>query len=76
VRLLANFGAGTNHIDLEAARAHGIQVSNTPGVLTEDTADLTMLLILAAARRAREGERELREGRGPGGVRRTCWGRA
>lgn len=62
VRLLANFGAGTNHIDLEAARRQGIVVTNTPGVLTDDTADLTMLLILAAARRAREGERELQSG--------------
>lgn len=62
VRLLANFGAGTNHIDLEAARRLGIVVTNTPGVLTDDTADLTMLLILATARRAREGERELRAG--------------
>jgi glyoxylate reductase len=66
VRLLANFGAGTNHIDLVAARERGIMVSNTPGVLTEDTADLTMLLILAAARRAREGARELAEGRWTG----------
>ncbi|MEO6444296.1 MAG: D-glycerate dehydrogenase [Gemmatimonadaceae bacterium] len=59
--LLANFGAGVDHIDLAAAREAGIAVSNTPGVLTEDTADLTMLLILAAARRAGEGTRELRE---------------
>lgn len=66
VRLLANFGAGTNHIDLDAARARGIAVTNTPGVLTEDTADLTMLLILAAARRAREGARELDDGRWTG----------
>ncbi len=65
-RLLANFGAGTNHIDLDAARAAGIVVTNTPGVLTEDTADLTILLILAAARRAREGADELREGRWTG----------
>jgi len=62
VRLLANFGAGTNHIDLEAARAAGVEVTNTPGVLTDDTADLTMLLILAACRRAREGEAELAAG--------------
>lgn len=62
VRLLANFGAGTNHIDLTAAREGGLAVSNTPGVLTDDTADLTMLLILAIARRVREGDRELREG--------------
>ena len=62
LRLLANFGAGTNHIDLEAAQELGIMVTNTPGVLTDDTADLTMLLILAAARRAREGVDELRSG--------------
>lgn len=61
VRLLANFGAGTNHIDLEAARDAGIVVTSTPGVLTDDTADLTLLLILASARRAREGDRELRD---------------
>lgn len=66
VRLLANFGAGTNHIDLESARRLGIVVTNTPGVLTDDTADLTMLLILAAARRAREGEDELRAARWTG----------
>ena len=66
VRLLANFGVGFNHIDLAAARAAGITVTNTPGVLTEDTADLTMLLILAVARRANEGERELRAGKWTG----------
>ena len=66
VRLLANFGVGFNHIDLGAAREAGIMVTNTPGVLTEDTADLTMLLILAIARRASEGERELRAGRWTG----------
>lgn len=65
-RLLANFGAGTNHIDLEAAREAGIVVTNTPGVLTEDTADLTILLVLAAARRAREGADEVRESRWTG----------
>ncbi len=58
-RLLANFSVGFNHIDLAAARDAGIQVSNTPGALTEDTADLTLLLILAAARRASEGVAEL-----------------
>ncbi|MCC6927464.1 MAG: D-glycerate dehydrogenase [Gemmatimonadaceae bacterium] len=61
-RLLANFGAGTNHIDLTAARQAGLAVTNTPGVLTDDTADLTMLLILAVARRVREGDGELRAG--------------
>lgn len=65
-RLLANFGVGFDHIDLTAAQAAGIAVTNTPGVLTEDTADLTMLLILAVARRASEGERELRAGRWTG----------
>ena len=60
--MLANFGVGVNHIDLDAARDAGLQVTNTPGVLTEDTADLTMLLILAVARRAFEGDRELRAG--------------
>jgi len=66
VRLLANFGVGFNHIDLGAAREQGIAVTNTPGVLTEDTADHTMLLILSVARRASEGERELRSGRWTG----------
>jgi lactate dehydrogenase-like 2-hydroxyacid dehydrogenase len=66
VKLLANFGVGFNHIDLAAAREAGIRVTNTPGVLTEDTADLTMLLLLAIARRAGEGERELRAGRWTG----------
>lgn len=66
VRLLANFGVGFNHIDLATAREHGIVVTNTPGVLTEDTADHTMLLMLAVARRAGEGERELRAGRWTG----------
>jgi lactate dehydrogenase-like 2-hydroxyacid dehydrogenase len=62
-RLLANFGVGFNHIDIGAARAAGIAVSNTPGVLTEATADLTIALMLAVARRIGEGERLLRAGR-------------
>jgi glyoxylate reductase len=61
--LIANFGAGTDNIDLEAARARGISVTNTPGVLTEDTADLVMALILTGMRRLGEGERNLRSGR-------------
>jgi lactate dehydrogenase-like 2-hydroxyacid dehydrogenase len=64
--ILANFGAGVDHIDLAAARAHDITVTNTPGVLTEDTADLAMMLILATLRRGGEGERELRGGRWTG----------
>lgn len=62
VRLLANYGVGFNHIDIEAARRAGIVVTNTPGVLTDDTADLAMALVLMAARRLGEGERELRSG--------------
>jgi len=61
-RLLANFGVGLDHIDLEAARRHGIAVTNTPGVLTDCTADLAMTLLLMAARRAGEGERQVRAG--------------
>jgi lactate dehydrogenase-like 2-hydroxyacid dehydrogenase len=66
VKLLANFGVGFNHIDLEVARAAGIGVTNTPGVLTDCTADLAMTLMLMAARRAGEGERELRAGQWAG----------
>ncbi len=62
-RIIANFGAGTDHIDLEAARAYGITVTKTPDALTGDTADLTIALMLAALRRTGEGERELRAGR-------------
>jgi len=55
LKLIANFGVGVDHIDIVAANARGIVVTNTPGVLTEDTADLTMGLILSAARRVVEG---------------------
>jgi len=61
-RILANFGVGYNHIDTAAARAHGIAVTNTPGAVTEATADIAMMLILMTARRAGEGERMLRAG--------------
>jgi len=61
-RLIANFGVGYNHIDVAAARAAGVAVTNTPGVLTDATADLAMTLLLAVARRAGEGERMLRAG--------------
>jgi glyoxylate reductase len=63
LRLIANFGAGTDNIDLAAARARGIAITNTPGVLTEDTADLVMALILMTLRRLGEGEAGLRAGR-------------
>src|SRR3954464_7222879 len=55
LKLIANFGNGVDNIDVEAAVARGITVTNTPGVLTEDTADMTMALILAVARRITEG---------------------
>ena len=60
--ILANFGAGLDHIDLAAARAQAIAVTNTPDALTDATAELAILLMLMAARRAGEGERELRSG--------------
>ena len=62
VGILANYGVGVDHIDLVAARALGIVVTNTPDVLTDDTADLTMALLLAVARRVGDGEREVRRG--------------
>ena len=62
MRLIASFGTGVDHIDLKSARQRGITVTNTPGVLTEDTADMTMALILATARRLGEGERMVRSG--------------
>ncbi|PXA85038.1 D-glycerate dehydrogenase [Nostoc sp. 3335mG] len=65
-RIIANFGAGVDHIDLAAAMVHGIAVTNTPDALTDATADLAILLMLMAARRAGEGERELRAGRWTG----------
>lgn len=66
VRILANYGAGVDHIDLAAARAAGVVVTNTPDVLTEATAEIAILLMMMAARRAGEGERELRAGQWTG----------
>jgi len=60
--LIANFGAGTEHIDLKAAAAHKIMVTNTPGVFTDDTADLTMAGIIGVPRRIREGVELVRSG--------------
>ena len=62
LRLIANYGTGVDNIDIEAAYKRGITVTNTPGVLTEDTADMTMALILAVSRRVVEGERLARSG--------------
>ena len=61
LKMIANFGAGIDHIDISAANRHHIIVSNTPGVLTEDTADLTMALILNISRRIIEGTRLIDE---------------
>jgi len=65
-RLIANYGVGVNHIDLAAAKARGIMVSNTPGVLTDATAELAITLMLMVARRTGEGERQLRAGKWAG----------
>lgn len=62
MKLIANYGAGVNHIDLAAAKSKGIMVTNTPGVFTDDTADLTMALILNVPRRLGEGHRIMRGG--------------
>jgi glyoxylate reductase len=64
--LIANFGAGTEHLDLAAARAAKIIVTNTPGVFTDDTADLAMMLILSVPRRLGEGSRLVRDGKWTG----------
>ena len=61
-KILANFGVGYNHIDIEAAQAHGVKVTNTPGAVTDATADTAMTLLLMSARRAAEGERLVRSG--------------
>lgn len=60
--LIASFGAGTDHIDLKAARDRGIMVTNTPGVFTDDTADLTMSMVIGVPRRVREGVSLVRKG--------------
>jgi lactate dehydrogenase-like 2-hydroxyacid dehydrogenase len=62
IGIIATYSVGVDHIDLDAARARGIVVTNTPDVLTDATADTTMMLILGAARRAGEGERLVRAG--------------
>lgn len=66
LQLIASFGSGVDHIDLAAARRRGVIVTNTPGVLTEDTADMTMALILSVPRRLAEGEKLVRSGRWTG----------
>ncbi|MGR3491336.1 MAG: 2-hydroxyacid dehydrogenase [Shimia sp.] len=65
-KILANYGVGYTHIDVEKAKTHGIAITNTPDVLSECTADLAMTLMLMVARRAGDGERELRAGQWDG----------
>ncbi|WP_270726941.1 2-hydroxyacid dehydrogenase [Shimia sp. Alg240-R146] len=65
-KLLANFGVGFNHIDVAAARAAGVEVTNTPGAVTDATADIAITLMLMSARRAAEGERLVRSGKWSG----------
>jgi lactate dehydrogenase-like 2-hydroxyacid dehydrogenase len=62
LKLIANYGAGVDHIDVATARQQGVLVSNTPGVLTEDTADMTMALLLAVTRRMPEGMAVMQKG--------------
>jgi lactate dehydrogenase-like 2-hydroxyacid dehydrogenase len=66
VRIVASFGVGTEHLDLAAAKARGVVVTNTPEVLTDATAEVALLLLLGAARRAFEGQDMLRSGRWTG----------
>ncbi len=66
LKLIANYGAGVDHIDIQTARQRGILVSNTPGTVTEDTADMTMALILATTRRIPEGLALMQSGRWQG----------
>ncbi len=66
MRIIANFGVGLDHLDLTAAKTRGITVTNTPGVLTDATADIAILLLLGAARRAKEGLTQIREATWPG----------
>ncbi|MDA7423488.1 2-hydroxyacid dehydrogenase [Thalassococcus lentus] len=66
LKLIANFGAGFDHIDVETARQRGILVSNTPGVVTDDTADMVMALMLGVTRRIQEGLGVMQEGRWDG----------
>lgn len=62
LKLIANYGAGVDHVDVSTARQRGVLVSNTPGVMTDDTADMTIALILSVLRRVPEGMTEMQEG--------------
>jgi len=75
LKIVANCGVGYDHIDVAACTARGIVVTNTPGVLTDTTADLAFALLMAAARRIAEGDRFVREGRWQGSKWELLWGR-
>jgi len=66
LKLITNYGSGYDHIDIEAAKAHGIMVTNTPGLLSEDSADMTLALILTVMRRFKEGSAALQSGKWQG----------
>lgn len=66
LKMIASFGTGVDHIDFQVAKKQGVIVTNTPDVLTEDTADMTMALILAVPRRLHEGEQRIRSGQWKG----------
>ena len=74
LRLIANFGAGVDHIDIAASRARKIMVTNTPGVFTDDTADMTLALMLSVTRRLNYGGRVLRNGQWTGWAPSTLLG--
>ena len=76
LRVVSSFGVGYDHIDLEAARARGVRVTNTPGVLTDATAELAVALMLAAARRLAEGDGMVRRGEWRGGDPNAFLGRS
>jgi glyoxylate reductase len=76
LRVVSSFGVGYDHIDLEAARARGVRVTNTPGVLTDATAELAVALMLAAARRLAEGDQMVRRGEWRGGDPNAFLGRS
>ena len=74
LRHVASYGVGVNHVDLDACRRRGVLVTNTPGVLTDATADHAMALLLAAARRVVEADRSCAPAAGPRSTRRGCSG--
>ena len=73
-KLIANFGAGVDHIDLKSAKNKEIIVTNTPGLLAEDTADLVLAMMLALPRRLYEGSKVVAQGKWNGWGPLICWG--